>query len=422
MFTFFHKFVKRIGPGFITGAADNDPSGIVTYTQVGAQFGLGQLWTAIWCFPFLAITQEMVARIGMVTGEGIIASLRKYHSKTLMWVFVILLFIANSLNIGADLGAMADAARLLIPRVPYVVLVIVFTLFTLILEIYIPYKKYADILKWFSISLLGYIITAFLVTTNWISAFHYALIPTISFDTKFMMGLVAVFGTTISPYLFVWQANQQVEEEVERGRTTLASRQGSTKKEIKAMQQDISWGMAISQFITVCIILTAASVFFTHGITNISTTAEAASALKPIAGNFSFLLFTIGIIGTGLLAIPVLSASASYALSDALCIETGLYKKLQQARGFYVIIAIATFVGITINFLGLEPIKVLYWTSVLNGLIMPILLAIIIVVANNRDAMGEWRNSRISNIMGIGTFIIMFVSAVLFISMSFLER
>lgn len=411
------SFFDRIGPGFITGASDNDPSGIITYTQVGARFGLDQLWTALWCLPFLAVMQEMVGRIGLVTGEGLVASLRKHYSKPIMWMFVGLLFFANTLNIGADLGAMAEATRLLFPQVPFSFLVIGFSLCILLLEIFITYKKYANILKWFALSLFGYVVTAFLVTTDWRALISHAAIPTMRIDKEFMMGIVAIFGTTISPYLFIWQPAEQVEEEISQGKLTITSRRGATKKEMSNMQKDISWGMGFSQFITFCIIATAAFVFFVNGFYGIDSASEAANTLRPIAGDLSYLLYAVGIIGTGLLAIPILSASASYAFADASGMENGLYKKFRDAHGFYGVIILSTVLGLLINFLHLNSISVLYWTAVINGLVMPPLIGIILVIANNSTIMGTWKNGKITNTIGILTFLLMTCAGVMFLAL-----
>ena len=409
------RFLDRFGPGFITGASDNDPSGIVTYTQVGAHFGLAQLWTAVFCLPFMGVMQEMVARIGMVTGEGLVASLRKDYPKWIMWSFVGLLFGANTLNIGADLGAMADASRLLIPAIPFPVLVVSFTVLILLLEIFITYKTYAKILKWFAFSLFGYIITAFLVTTDWGNVLAHSFIPTIQINRDFMMGLVAILGTTISPYLFIWQSNEQVEEEIAKGRTTLRQRQGATKQELKAMRKDVSTGMLFSQVITFCIMITASAVFFSRGIDGITSASQAAKMLEPIAGNFSYILYAVGIIGTGLLAVPVLSASASYAMSDALGIRSGLFHKLKQAHGFYGAITVSTLIGLLINFLNLNHISVLYWTAVINGLVMAPLIGIILVIANDKRVMRGWHNGDLANLIGLISFFVMTCAAVMFL-------
>jgi NRAMP (natural resistance-associated macrophage protein)-like metal ion transporter len=394
------KFLARLGPGFITGAADDDPSGIATYTQVGAQYGFGQLWTVAFNWPLMIAVQEMMGRIGMVTGQGLNAVLRRRYPKPLLWTVVLIVFIANSINIGSNLGAMADSTRLLFPTLPFAALLIGFTAFILILEIFVSYNTYAKILKWLTLSLFSYVATAFIVTTDWGAVLQGALIPHISFDKGFIMAIVAVLGTTISPYLFIWQADEEVEEEIAMGRTTVAKRRGATASEISDMRRDTFIGMSFSQIITFFIMVTAAGTFFRHGLYDIQTTAQAASALEPLAGRFASHIFALGIIGTGLLAVPVLSASASYALSEALRWKNGLYKQLHEAHGFYGAITIATLIGLLINFVGINPIKALYLTAVLNGIVTPPLIAIILLVANDKRTMGRWTNGRWSNIFG----------------------
>ncbi len=405
--------MRRLGPGFITGSSDNDPSGIATYTHVGAAFGFGMLWTAFATLPFMIAVQEMSARIGMVAGDGITMVLRNRYPKWLLWLFVSLILIANTINIGADLGAMADAAHLLLPHVSFTVLALFFTFLILVLEIFITYKTYAIVLKWFAMSLLSYVATAFIVTTDWKDVLTHAVIPTISFNHDFMLALVAVFGTTISPYLFIWQSHEEIEEEIAEGRTARAMRKGATRKEIKTMRTDTVIGMTFSQFVTFFIITTAAMTFFRHGLRDIQTAAEAAKALEPLAGRFAEFLFAIGIIGTGLLAVPVLSASASYALSDACHWSEGLYKKFREAHGFYGIITLSTLIGLLINFIGINPIKALIWTAVLNGLVTPPLIAIMLLIANNPKIMGKRVNSRLSNVFCGATLIGMTIAAIL---------
>ena len=394
------KILARLGPGFVTGSSDDDPSGIATYTQVGAQFGLGQLWTTAFNLPLMIAVQEMVGRIGMVTGQGLTAVLRKNYPKIVLWMVVLLVFAANTINLGADLGAMADSTRLLLPDLPFPVLLIGFTVLILVLEIFLTYRTYSEVLKWFALSLLSYAVTAFIVTADWGQVLGGAFIPSFSFDKGFITAIVALLGTTISPYLFIWQADEEIEEEIAAGRKTIAQRRGATKEEIAGMRRDTVIGMSFSQIITFFIIVTAAGTFFRHGLHDIQTTAQAASALEPLAGSFAAHIFALGIIGTGLLAVPVLSASASYALSEALGWKSGLYKKLRQAHGFYGAITIATFVGLIINFIGINPIKALYWTAVLNGIITPPLVLIILLVANNKKIMGRWTNGRWSNFFG----------------------
>lgn len=409
----FQKFLKKFGPGFITGASDDDPSGIATYTQSGASFGLGQIWTVIFMWPMMISIQEMVARIGMVAGQGLASVVRKRYSKWILYILVFLILIANTINIGADLGAMADTTRLIIPQVPFAVLAIGYTVLILFLEIFITYKTYAKILKWFALTLLSYVVTAFLVTTNWGSLLSVAFIPHFELTRDFVMMIVAILGTTISPYLFIWQGNEEVEEKIMQGKKTLAQRKGATAQEIKDMRSDTIIGMTFSQIVTFCIIATAAFAFFRHGLFDIQTSAQAAEALVPLAGRFASLVFAIGVIGTGLLAIPVLSASASYALSEAFGWKEGLYKKFKQAHGFYGVITLATLIGLMINFIGISPIKALIWAAVLNGLVTPPLILIILKVSNDKKIMGSRVNGWLSNSLGIITFLVTTVCAIL---------
>lgn len=404
---------QKIGPGFITGSSDNDPSGIATYTQAGAQFGFGQLWTAFVILPFMTAVQEMSARISMVAGSGITAILRQKYPKWLLWIFISLILVANTINIGADLGAMADAAHLLVPAVPFTVYALLFTFLILFLEIFLTYKVYANVLKWFAMTLLSYALTAFIVITDWKDLFVHAILPTIQFNRDFILSLVAIFGTTISPYLFIWQSHEELEEEVAQGRTTQAQRKGATSKEITNMRHDTLIGMSFSQCITFFIISTAAMTFFKHGLFDIQTTAQAAQALEPLAGRFAALLYTAGIIGTGLLAVPVLSASASYALADGFGWKEGLYRKFREAHGFYGIITLSTLVGLLINFIGINPIKALIWTAVVNGLITPPIILIMLLIANNSKIMGKHVNGKISNLLVGGTLVITTIASVL---------
>lgn len=399
-----HRFLDKLGPGFITGSSDNDPAGIATYTQAGARFGPAMLWTAFFILPFLIAVQEMSARISMVTGTGITTLLRARYPKWLLWSFVSLLLIANIINIGADLGAMADAAHLLFPHIPFLALAFLFTCITLVLEIFITYKTYANILKWFALSLLSYIATAFIVTTDWRSVLTHVLIPTLALNRDFVLGLVAIFGTTISPYLFMWQTYEELEEKIANGRAA---------RKLKDMRIETGIGMAFSQLITFFILTTATMTFFRHGLHSIQTTADAARALEPLAGRFAELLFAFGIIGTGLLAVPILAASASYALSGACNFSEGLSKKFREAHGFYGIIIFAMLVGLLMNFIGINPIQALLWSAVLNGLITPPLLALFIVIANNRNLMKKYANGWLSNLLCGTTLGIMTIAGIL---------
>ncbi|MFA6447747.1 MAG: divalent metal cation transporter [Patescibacteria group bacterium] len=407
------RILKRFGPGFITGASDDDPSGIATYTQSGAGFGLGQIWTVLFMWPMMISIQEMVARIGMVAGQGLTSVVRKKYSKWILYVLVFLVLVANTINIGADLGAMADTTRLIIPQVPFAVLAIGYTVLILFLEIFITYKTYAKVLKWFALTLLSYVVTVFLVTTDWKSLFSVAFIPHFELTKEFVMMIVALLGTTISPYLFIWQGNEEIEEEITQGRNTIAKRKGATAHEIADMRTDTVIGMTFSQLITFCIIATAAFAFFRHGLYDIQTSAQAAEALVPLAGRFASYVFAIGVIGTGLLAVPVLSASASYALSEAFGWKEGLYKKFKQAHGFYGVITISTLIGLLINFMGVNPIKALIWAAVLNGLVTPPLILIILKVSNDKKIMGSRVNGWLSNTLGIITFLVTTVCAIL---------
>lgn len=407
------KFFKRFGPGFITGASDDDPSGIATYTQVGARFGFGQLWSVVFTFPMMMAVQEMVGRIGMTTGRGLTANVRKLLPRWVLYIFVLLLLAANTINIGADLGAMADASRLLYPNIPFVVYAFGFTVLILVLEIFISYKTYARILKWLAFTLLSYLVTAIFVTSDVGELIRGAFVPHFEFTRDYFMLITALLGTTISPYLFIWQSDEEVEEEISEGRLTLKQRKGATKREMLDMREDTFAGMGLSQLIMFCIIVTAANTFFKNGLHDIQTSAQAAQALVPLAGHFASLIYSIGIIGTGLLTVPVLSASASYAMSEAFGWKEGLYKKFKQAHGFYGVITISTLVGLLINFVGINPIQALIWAAVLNGVVTPPLIFIILKVANDKKVMGKWVNGRWSNILGGAAFLATAVCAIL---------
>lgn len=407
------SLLKRLGPGFITGASDDDPSGIATYTQSAARFGYAQLWTAAWSLPFMIAIQEMTARLGMVTGQGLAATIRKRYPAWVLWLVVVLVFTANTVNIGANLGAMADATALLLPGAPVAVYAVGYAIVILLLEIFITYKTYANVLKWFALSLFSYVVTAAVVTVDWSVVVFHAVVPTFVLERDFILMLVAILGTTISPYLFLWQSSTEVEEEIAEGRTTLVRRRGASTKEIREMRADVAGGMTFSNLIMFFIMTTAAMAFFGNGLHDIGSSAEAARVLEPFAGRFASLVFAIGIIGTGLLAVPVLSASASYALSDALGWSGGLYKKLRQAHGFYGAITIATLVGLLMTFFGVNPIRALILAAALNGLVAPVLIFIILRLANDGRVMGRWTNGPLSNVLCWGTFAVMTVSAVL---------
>lgn len=411
------RFFKKLGPGIITGAADDDPSGIATYTQTGAQFGYAQLWTVLGVLPLMIATQEACARIGAVTGKGLAAVIKDHYRKPVVMSAVLLIVIANTINIGADLGAMAASAQLIIP-IPFSILALGFTALILILEIFLSYRAYARILKWLALTLLAYPITVFLVTQPWDALLRATLVPHIETTLPFLFILVGVLGTTISPYMFFWQASEEVEEEkahrmVHHGIPHL------TQQFLKNIKIDTIVGMLFSQLTTWSIIVVAATVLHGSGVTTVSTAADAAAALQPLVRTFPYsgllakIIFAVGVIGLGLLSVPVLSASASYALSETLNWREGLNLKLKKAHGFYGIITIATLIGLSINFVGIDPIKALIYTSVFNGLAAVPLLFFIARIAENRGIMGVHASGLLSRIFVWGTFILMSAAALL---------
>ncbi len=416
------RILKVIGPGFITGSSDDDPSGIATYSQTGALFGYNQLWTALFSFPFMTTIQEMCGRIGIVTGKGLSGVIRHYYSKKVLYFAVLLLIVANTINIAADLGAMASAAQLVL-GIPFIFLLVAMTILTLILEVFVSYRVYSRYLKYLAFSLFAYVITVFVVKQDWTKILSSTIIPSFSLSKAYFINIVAILGTTISPYLFFWQADEEVEEEVAHGKLRMMGR-GVPKiniRDIKKMRQDTWAGMFFSNIVMFFIIATTASTLYAHGITNIETADQAAQALKPLAGDFAFLLFALGIIGVGLLAVPVLAGSASYALAETLGWKEGLYRKFKQAHGFYGIITVATLVGLLIIFTPIKPFKMLYYTAVLNGIAAPPLMLLILLISNNKKIMGNYTNSWLTNLMSIIITFLMSVAAIILL-LSFLYR
>lgn len=403
---------KKIGPGFITGASDDDPSGIATYSQTGAIFGYQQLWVALFSFPFMTIVQEMCGRIGMVTGKGLAVIVKENYAKPILYVAVLLLTVANTINIGADLGAMASSARLVI-GIPFEVLLLALTAITLILEVFVPYPAYARFLKYLAFTLLAYIVTAFVVKQDWTKIAISTILPTISFSRDYILNIVAFLGTTISPYLFFWQADEEVEEEIEHNRLrTMGKGVPKVRKgDIREMRFDTTMGMFFSNLVTFFIIITTASTLGLHGLRNIGTADQAASALRPLAGDFAFLLFALGIIGTGLLAVPILAGSASYAISESFNWKVGLGKKFTKAHGFYGVLTVATLVGLLVNFLSIKPFQMLYYTAVLNGIVAPPLMVLVMLIGNNKKIMGKYTNAKASNILGWFITVVMSLAA-----------
>ena len=390
-----------LGPGLTTGASDDDPSGIATYSQTGAQYGFRFLWLAPLTFPLMAIVQEMCARIGLVTGRGLAGNIRIHFSRRLLRWCTMLLFAANTFNIGADLGAMAKGAQLLNPRLNFAFLVVAMTLMSLFLQIFTPYARYARYLKWLALVLLSYVFSALLAHLDWGSVLRHTVTPHMTFNKEELLLVAAILGTTISPYLFFWQTSQEVEEQILQGKTTIKERQAeTTKEEVRSMRIDVWSGMLLSNLVMFFIIAACGAILFTHGITSITSTAQAAQALEPFAGRSTYTLFAVGIIGTGLLAIPVLAGSSSYAFAESFRWREGLYHSLRKAHAFYGVIIISMLVGLGINFVGLDPIKALIYAAVGNAIVAPIILLFIVLLSSNRKVMGEWTNKPLVTFLG----------------------
>lgn len=395
-----NHYWESLGPGLTTGAADDDPSGIATYSQTGAQFGFQFLWLAVVTFPLMAVVQEMCARIGMVSGRGLAGAIRQHFSRRVLLLCTFTLFAANSFNLGADLGAMAKATQLLRPSLSFGWLVFGFSALCLGLQIFTPYVRYARYLKWLALILGSYIASAFLAHLNWSDVLQHTVTPSLTFSKEQVILICAILGTTISPYLFFWQTSQEVEEEIAAGRTTVALRAGTDDAEIKKMRIDVWTGMFLSNVVMFFIIAACGAVLFPHGITNITSASQAAEALRPFAGDATYFLFALGIIGTGLLGIPVLAGSASYAVAESFSWRGGLNRKLKQAYAFYGVLIIAMLIGLSINFIGLNPIKALIYSAVANGIVAPVVLAFIVLISSSRRFMGPWVNRRSTTIIG----------------------
>ncbi len=388
-----------LGPGLITGASDDDPSGIGTYTQAGASFGFATLWTALVTLPMMAAVQFICAKIGMVSGMGLAAVLRKHYAHWVVYVSVSLLVIANTINAGTDIGAIAAAINLLVP-IPAIALVVPIAIGIVGFQIFGSYALISRIFKWLTLTLFAYIAAAFLAKPHWRAVLWSTVVPMIHFDHLYLMTLVAILGTTISPYLFFWQASQEVEEEFKMGRETLAERKGATDREIKIAEIDVNLGMFLSNAVMYFIILATAATLFKAGKTNIQTATEAAEALKPLSSGLASILFALGLIGSGFLAVPVLTGSSAYAIGEAFGWKCGLDEKLRGAPRFYAIIIVSTFVGMLINFLKIEPVTALFWTAVINGVLAPPLLVMVMLVSNNRKVMGDRVNGKLTNFLG----------------------
>jgi len=412
------SYLKTLGPGLITGASDDDPSGIGTYSTVGSAYGLSLSWLALYMLPMMIAVQETVARIGIVTEKGLAGAIGKHYGRKILYPLVILLLIANTVNIGADIGAMAASFQLIFP-VNFYLGAIILTLFMILLEIFLPYHKYAKILKWLTISLIAYIITGFIIKPDWIAVGKSIAIPNINFTAPFLAAMVAVMGTTITPYLFFWQASEEIEEERDKG-VLSDHRAIATKQEVKEMRKDTFLGMALANIVFLFIVITTAFVLHQNGILDIDSAQKAAMALKPLAGNSASLLFIIGIFGVGLLAVPVLAGASAYAISELLKWHEGLNKKFQQARGFYGVIIASMLIGLGLNFLHINPIKALYYAAILNGIIAPILMFFIFKIGRDKKIMGQFTNPPWVNIWGWIVTLLMGGSAIVLVLFSLL--
>jgi NRAMP (natural resistance-associated macrophage protein)-like metal ion transporter len=411
------RFLTKTGPGFITGVADDDPSGIATYSIAGAQFGYAMSWMSLFLIPSMVAIQEMCGRLGMVTGRGLAAVIRRHYSKRLMWFAVWLLIVANTINIGADLGIMAASLRMLF-GLPYFLWLLLVTVAIVWLEINIPYKQYAKALKWLGLSLLAYVATAFLAKQDWRLVFRATAVPHLEMTVAYLMTLVGFLGTTISPYLFFWQASEEVEEEIAGAKIADFSsvEPGVTPQDIRALGTDTRIGMVFSNAMTFFILITTAATLHKSGIFNIETPQQAAQALKPLAGNMAYLLFSFGVIGIGLQAVPVLAGSVGYAVADAIGMRQGLAKKFSKARGFYITLALATIVGFLMDLFGIHTIRALYYAAIVNGVASVPLIFIIIRLAGDRRIVKGYPTSPIHTFVGWVTFLFMAVSVVLMVA------
>ena len=408
----FKRFFKILGPGVITGASDDDPSGIATYSQAGAGFGLSTLWTALISFPLMAAVQGMCARIGIVTKEGLTSTLKKYYPKYILYGMILFSFPAIVLNIGADIQAMGAVANLLLPQVPIFAFCLLFSLILIYTIIKFPYQKFAAILKWLCLALLLYLTIPFLVKQDWGEVLKNTFIPHIQFNKEFILILVAILGTTISPYLFFWQTTMEAEDM--RHKNVIIN-----KRILKDMKEDVNTGMLFSNLVMFFIILATGAVLHKQGITKIDTVEQAAKALEPLAGKLAYIFFAIGVIGTGFLAIPVLAGSLSYQLAETFGWKGGLDKKFYQAKGFYIVATISILIGLTLNFAGVSPVQSLLYTAILYGLTSPVLIAVVLHISNNKKIMKQYTNKPHSNILGFITLVLMTAAAMTFFWLQF---
>ena len=387
-------YFHRIGPGLVTGAADDDPSGIGTYSQVGAAFGFSMLWSTFAALPLAIAVQEATARLGLFSGKGLAALIKEHFPRWVLYVALVLVVGANSFNIGADLGSMAAATRLIVP-LPYVTLVVAFAVLMALIEIFVPYHQYSRVLRWLCVSLLSYVVVLFIIDVSWSDVLREIVSPSLSFNKAAVAALIALFGTTISPYLFFWQTSEEVEELTSKGERTASD--GDASGHLKAMRGDVFAGMSSGVLIMFAIMVTSAATLGSAGIQTVVTAEQAAMALEPLAGSAAKYLFALGIVGTGLLAIPVLAGSTSYALAETFGWREGLSLKLSQARAFYMVIVVSMCIGMGMNVIGLDPVRALYWSAILNGVAAPPLIVMIWILSRRQSVLGDRRSGLLSS-------------------------
>lgn len=430
------RFFKVLGPGLITGASDDDPSGIATYSQAGAKYGFSTLWTALITFPLMAAIQGMCARIGLVTSQGLASTLRQHYPRYVLYIMILFSFPAIVLNIGADIAGMGAVAHLIFPKVHAMVFTVGFTVLLIVFIVYLPYKKIVAVLKYLALAVLLYILVPFFTRPDWGQVLKNTFMPTLRWDKDYIGILVAILGTTISPYLFFWQATMEAEDVKAVSRQVMVNkrlliRDSNSREEareeasrrgkkllglmLKKLTLDVNIGMLLSNFVMYFIILATGAALFANGVRRIDTVEQAAKALEPVAGDASYLLFSIGVIGTGLLAVPVLSGSLSYIVSETFGWKGGLEKKFHQAKPFYCVIIVSLIIGLCINYLGISPIKALLLTAILYGLTAPFIIVLVLHVANNKKIMGQHTNNWLSNVLGVATLLLMTAAAVFLI-------
>ncbi len=416
----FRRLLKVLGPGLITGASDDDPSGIATYSQAGAQYGLSTLWSAWITFPLMAAIQEMCARIGMATGSGLTSVIKSHYPRWVLYVMLLFSFPAIVMNIGADIAGMGAVANLLFPRIDAAFFSVCFTLLLLIFIVLFPYNRIASVLKYLAMVLLVYLLVPFFAHTDWKAVIKATFIPQIQFNKEYMGILVGILGTTISPYLFFWQASMEVEEMKEKQKKQVKELIAS-RRMYNAMKADVNIGMFFSNLVMFFIILTTGAVLAAGGIHKIDTVEQAAQALRPLAGDMAYYLFAFGVVGTGLLAIPVLSGALSYIFSETFDLQMGLDKKFHEAKGFYIIIAVSLLAGLSLNYLGISPIRALLYSAILYGLTAPVIIFIILLICNNKKIMGKHINGRRANVLGVATFLLMTAAAITLLYLQFMQ-